>query len=277
MDIEKGRDFTKAVAEQLIAENKKTFFASKLKFIQQHNGFRPGKLHLLIGQSGGGKSTMARTLLLDAAASLKKNKKILVWLSEETVKEFLTELAFSGVMDHASVLVERMDLYSEKDERNLNKSRLQIMEDMRDLYSQDCYDIFFYDNITTSKIYASLRPTEQDQTADWIKGIASKTNTATILMAHTGSSYSGSNGLIDHNHIRGSKHIVNLSEYIYILQSITIGSSRYTVLRVDKSRSHEAPEAFFSLGYDRVQKLYTRANSVNFVRFKELFTARNKL
>ena len=74
----------------------KVYFKSHFEFIQSHKGYRPKNVHLFMGESHGGKSTLVRSLVMDACLS-DEAPPVLVWLSEETPHEFLNELYRSGI------------------------------------------------------------------------------------------------------------------------------------------------------------------------------------
>ena len=75
----------------------RVYFDTHYNFLKAHNGFRPGCMHMFMGTSHGGKSTLVRSLLTDICLSGKdingEPNPVLLWLSEETVLEFLLPLA----------------------------------------------------------------------------------------------------------------------------------------------------------------------------------------
>ena len=77
MAIEKGEFVTSYEMDQLLEESKHVKFNSAHGFLREHNGYRNGKLHLFIGTASSGKSTLVRSLILDAVSGLEKGKKIL--------------------------------------------------------------------------------------------------------------------------------------------------------------------------------------------------------
>ena len=273
-----GADFGQDVAEILIESNKAVDFPTNLIFLKQHKGIRKGKMHLFIGVSGGGKSTLTRTILLDVTAALKKGKKVGVWLSEETSVEFLTQLAYSGVAHNAQLLLDRMVFFSEQDADNLLKSPKEKFEEFASFFSDENFDVVFFDNITTSNLYADKKPDVQVEIIKKLKAQAQKTETALVLIAHSGAAASANqNRLIEANDIRGSKQAVNLSEYVYLMQTFNIKSRVITTLRIEKSRSHSVSEKFFQLGYDSIMKTYSTARALDFEAFKAIFKERDKL
>lgn len=274
----KGRDFTKQAADMLIEQNQEVHLSSRLGFLKEHRGIRKGKIHLFVGVSGGGKSTLTRTLLLDVTAALKKGKKVGVWLSEETSDELLTQMSFSGIAHNAQVLMDRIEIYSEQDDENLEKSTEQHFHELKSFLDDRTIDVLFYDNLTTSNLYADMRPETQKNVLKKIKSYAQKTETAMILIAHSGAD-AKTNGtrILEGNDIRGSKQPVNLAEYVYILQSFSVSDRKITTLRIEKSRGHTIRHNFFQLRYDSAMRTYIDGRALNFSEFKEIFKNRDKL
>ena len=62
----------------LLKERDKVHWYSDYHFLNEHKGHRPGALHLYLGVAHGGKSTLMRSLLIDALKKCDKDKKILV-------------------------------------------------------------------------------------------------------------------------------------------------------------------------------------------------------
>lgn len=274
----RGIDLTQDVAEILIEENEQTHFASKLRFLQQHKGIRKGKLHTILGIEGGGKSTLTRTILLDVTASLKKGKKVAIYLSEETSTDFITALAYSGVFENAQVLVDRMEIYSEQDEHNHLNTEAQHFEELKYFYFDESFDVVLIDNMTTATIYADKHPERQKEIMKRIKNVAQNKEKATILIAHTSKEIKeNSNVLITSSHVRGSNQLAMMSEYFYVLQTFNVGSEKFTTLRITKSRAHNSKDRFFKLCYNQRMKLYDDAVILDWQKFKEIYKNRNTL
>jgi hypothetical protein len=243
-------------------------FSSKLGFLNAHNGFRRGCLHLLIGTTGGGKSTLVRTILRDLIFNKENDAHIGIWLSEETVSDYKAQIA-AGMPSHERLL--KTEAISELD---VNASEMMLIEWLEMVRP----DVVLFDNITTSKFYMDKRPAEQAAFATRIKGLSKKLNIAMVVVAHTDASVSDSQkGLISINQIRGSKTICNLAEFAYVLQRFAVGDGFFPTIRVVKSRSQNLIHGLYMLKYDDRLRSYTEDNPINFEKFKEVYAQRNRL
>lgn len=111
-----------------------------------------------------------------------------------------------------------------------------------------------------------------------LKKFASVKDIPLIIICHTGAQVTTNyNGLIEMNDIRGSKTIVNLSEFFYIMQTFNIGEKRFNTLRITKHRGQEVKNTMFMLYYYAKSRIFAKDEVVDFGKFKELFKQRNKL
>ena len=124
--------------------NQEIHYHSQFNFLNSHRGYRPGALHLFLGIAGGGKSTLTRSMLLDLMASPSKPK-ILLWLSEESYKDYMTELSLIKTVeswDNLYIVSELEDNFIVKNVRD----KIAYFEHC--IVDSEC-DLVFYDNITT--------------------------------------------------------------------------------------------------------------------------------
>jgi KaiC/GvpD/RAD55 family RecA-like ATPase len=260
---------------ELKEKSKKVFFKSSFSFLNCHRSYRPGAMHLLIGVSGGGKSTATRSLMLDVIEE-NPDKKVLIWLSEESKEDYFTEFAQDEIIDFK--VFENMTIISEID----------IIKKYGDIKPSDLfknlevqipnYDIVFLDNITTSNFYAHGNPREQTQVVLKLKGFCSANKKPLVIMAHTAGGVTENNTkILDPNDIRGNKTIVNVSEFLYILQMFQIGESRCSTIRIQKHRSQNVDNRFYRFVYSSMRRRYTHDVRIQFSEFKKLFKMRDQL
>jgi ABC-type iron transport system FetAB ATPase subunit len=261
--------FTEKEQEQYEAELKEIHFHSKLGFLNAHNGLRRGSMHLVLGTTGGGKSTLVRTLLRDLIFNPSNDIQVGVWLSEETVKDYKRQVAY-GMPSHDRLL--STACHSEL-ETTLDK-KLTFFEWI-DFYKPD---VLLMDNITTSAMYNDKSAAEQGAFISKLKEITTKNNMATVLIAHTDAKATDSMGrLINLNDVRGSKSISNLVEFAYILQRFEINDGFYPTIRVVKHRSQELMHGLYYLQYDQRLRSFKGDLAIDFKKFKEMYGQRNRL
>lgn len=262
--------FTTEEQAKYEADMREIHFVSSLGFLNAHNGLRRGAVHLVMGTAGGGKSTLIRTLIRDFLFKKENTKFTLgLALSEETISSYRAQISY-GMPSH-DVLLNTVAI-SEIEMKVWNKK--MFMEWIR-MYMPD---FLVFDNITTSRFYMDMSPKDQANFAMELKNITTEINCATLLVAHTDAHITdGIERLIHMNDIRGSKSIVNLVEFLYILQRFEIGTSFFPTIRTVKHRSQDLVHSLYSLQYDPKIRQFTGDNPLNFDKFKEIFNERNKL
>lgn len=242
---------------------------SRFAFLTAHDGLKPRKMHLLIAPTHSGKSTMTRSLLVDAMI-MNPNKKFLIWLTEETKEEFLVEL--KKCYPHEKLSGENLRIFSQQNYQEQDPQKIKGF--IEQCITQGYCDFLFVDNITTSPIYMDKATKEQADIAMWFKGLSKKVGL--FLIAHTNNN-DFNNRLLDETDIRGSKTITNLTEFMYILQPIRVGDTLYQFLMIKKHRGEDVNGTFYRLNYDK--KLYSFRDDL-LVKFDDiawLFQQRNQL
>ena len=221
-----------------------------------------------MGSSHSGKSTIVRSFILDALCE-NPDKKILIFLSEESKADFLTEFA-------------------KNEYRNENGlSRLKIISELDDEY-QTCGlrlmlnefkpDILFYDNLTTSECYMDKRISTQGAISKEFKNIAKKYQIPVVLVVHTGADVTDNmTRLVEMNDIRGCKALVNLANMFYVIQTFKMTGHVYPSIRITKHRGEECEHKLFLMRYDKKKFFYFTDQEITFKQFKEAFQKRDHL
>lgn len=257
--------------EKLVEDERTIYNESDFRFLLSHNGLRPGCLHLFLGDAGAGKSTLVRSIVPDFVAR-NQEKNCLVYLSEETEKEFIKDAgknSFDGLG--------RVEVYSELTDSTI-KDPDDVFKRMYHLYKEHRPDLLIYDNITTSKLYMDRDIKSQSEVAIRLKNMALFMKIPVVIFAHTGAEVTENlNRLISKNDIRGSKTIVNVAHFFYILQTFYVNENRFNTLRTLKHRGQHITESLFSLEFSEMGRRYTRDKAVDFSKFKELYKERNRL
>lgn len=255
-------------------ELSKRHYSTKFNFLKIHNGIRKGNMHTFLGTSGGGKSTLVRTLILDILQNMKdKNDVVVLWLSEERAKDYVREMYKAGV---PYKIIQQVKIYSEQD--NLGDGQQNILKKMEWLINEVRPLAFIYDNITTSIEYATVDTKKQDKFYVALKRMSNNTSVPFIVMAHTNAGINENyEALIDQNDIRGSKMPAMLSEFFYIMQSFYVGETRYNTIKLTKFRGNPVEHRLFGLNYLHDTRLFMSDSKMDFVKFSEIFKQRNKL
>lgn len=264
---------SKEEVQRKLQENSKTDYHSQFNFLKEHKGHRKGNLHLYLGISGGGKSTLMRSLVIDAAFSIPDDKKVLVWLSEESYDDFTTELYKSGVPEK---IYKKILIISEMEDAIFKE------EDNKTFFFGWCreneVEMIFYDNITTSRFYMDRKVIEQAAFCTELKMLASETNKPLIIFSHTDARVTETiDRLVNMNDIRGSKSIVNLTQFMYIMQRFQLENKFYSTIRVTKHRGQPVENNIFLLRYHKQSALYPADQIISFDAFKDAYKKRNKL
>ena len=262
-------DETQDEADQMAAVSGECHFRTSFGFLNTHNGIRKNKMHMLISPTSGGKSTIVRSVLRDVIFN-NTDKKILLFLSEETVQEFKDEF-YKGVpvckrLKDSLVIISQVNQDYSGDE--LKKKIEEIIE----FYN---IDLFVFDNLTTSrKLHLGQSVPTQDETVMWLKSLC-KTTTVFVI-AHTNTT-DYNNRLITENDIRGTKTTVNVTEFLYILQPINVGNALNQFIIIKKNRGVKCSNKTFKMNFcDKIMS-FENDTAVNFAEMKRIFKLRNKL
>ena len=143
-------ELTPELIAEIKSEAKKIYFKSNFSFLNQHNGLRPGAIHVLMGTAGSGKSTFIRSVIGDC---LKINPApVYTWQSEESVRELQFGMLSQGI-DQKTLT----KLYVESELDNNNAQLNEILNRVKITGSK----ILVIDNITTSRFYMDRKISEQ--------------------------------------------------------------------------------------------------------------------
>ena len=268
---------------ELLKEREKVSWFSDYKFLSEHKGHRPGALHLYLGVAHGGKSTLMRSLIIDALKRCDKDKKVLVWLSEETENDFLIEFSMAlktMAKEDARTLLRKLLIHSE-----MNYSKLIKKNDLKTKYAyfretihNSDINLIFFDNLTTSEFYMDRSIDDQSYFIKSLKEEVAEAKKPFIMVAHTGADMTeNSHRLINMNDIRGCKSVINLVQFCYILQRFQLNDFYYPTLRITKHRGQTVENKMFNLQFDKEKNLYVKDYSINFLELKDNFKKRNVL
>jgi energy-coupling factor transporter ATP-binding protein EcfA2 len=256
-------------AIQMYSDQKsEVHFPSRYEFLKGHNGLRPNCLIGLLGTSGSGKSTLLKCIITEAS----EGKRVLVWLSEESVMEYqeLIQYLDKRVLRNI-VFVEEKEIPGE-----FKESHQEFTEYFEQMVDEAEVDIVFIDNMTSSAFYNSRFGFRgQNKTAEFLSSFV-KRKCAVFYVAHTSANITDNyNKVINTEDIRGSKELTIVTEYLYIIQKFTTNDKIYNVLRVAKYRHHEGAAGWFALKYEA--RSYVGDSKVPFELINKIFKSRDYL
>lgn len=259
------------IAKERVKESAQILVETDVSFLKTHNGLRPGQIHLFLGLSGGGKSTIFKTLMLDCWKQKKSFERPSVWYSEESESDFSTALAKMPIGE--SVFQDKsLQFFSEIDH---DLSKKQLFMKLKEMCENS--SILFFDNLTTSKMYSGTYE-QNDNFIMALKKLIVEKNIPLVMFAHTDAkAKEGAKALIQQNDIRGQKTIVNHAQFIYILQQFHIGNDIKSTLRLVKHRAQEPDHKLYLLNYNPKTGVYDDVRKLYFTEFRSYFEQRNKL
>lgn len=256
--------------KEIQEENDFEYFPTDFIFLKEHKGLRPGCIHLLISNSGSGKSCLMRKILIDTA----QKKDVLLWLSEETKEDFLLATndanIYSEIQKNIKIITEMS--FDKKIAANSKSLYFHFEKAILSLNPK----AVFLDNLTTSRMYLNLRPAQQDELIWDIKNLCAKHGCPIFIVMHTRSEFSN-NRLLDDSDVRGSKTIANICEYLYLFQCWEIAGQIYPTLRIRKARKHRVENKMFRLNFSREKNLYISDAKMSFETFIENFKNKDGL
>lgn len=265
--------------QQQIAERNKhlqtTYFKSKFYFLRSHNGFRPGCLHGLLGVMSGGKSSLAKVLIAEAAYQ----GKTLVWLTEESRQDYVADFAkiipadvLPRVLSNVLWLEEKALPATVADNIDAFYSYMQ-----NQIARAGCKALFI-DNITTSRIYdGSLGKNSFSKTSKWLSKIAKALSLPIIYLVHTRKEITANyHRVLTPEDIRGFATIAIESEFFYVMQKFTQQDRIVNIVRLAKHRGYESPpKTWFRLIWENGR--YCGDTALNFESIKAIFKEKDAL
>lgn len=238
--------------DRLIYEEKrlKQDYFTGFNFLRHHFGLRKGSIHLFLGDSGKGKSTLIRSIALENA--IKHSSLIL--LSEETSDSYKFKLSESAVaMNHLKGFsVECLNRISIASELSLDFDAKRDFKKFFDMISsmikRQGANLFIYDNFSTGLFSEDFELQKMAMKA--FKEIANKFQIPIIIVCHPTKGASLQNLYLTHDHVRGNNSLASMPEYFYTLNVCEQNGEIRTFLYTDKARDYDkARGLWFELLY----------------------------
>jgi len=257
--------------EFLLKRHNEQYFESRFEFLNEHKGIRNSVLHVLIGSTGSGKSTLSRNIMLDCAY----NKKVVVWASEESIRDY--NLALNKVCRDKRLL-DNITIISELDApERVNNDIQSFMFYFREEIMKHSPDIVFIDNVTTSFMYSdAIGPRGQSSAINNLRSFAAEEFLPIFCIAHTKKTIAD-NSLLTINDIRGSTALSNTAAYAYVMQVFKMNKLRFSLISIQKSRYHQPENHYFKLFYDKDDGSYTKSVAVGMDIINQMYQLRDRL
>lgn len=241
------------------------YFPTNLEHLRDHNGFRPGEMHILVGIKGGGKSSLFRTWMCEC---LFHSKRVYIRLSEEPSQTYQDEVIVNlgRIMD-----VSGLDTIKTDSERELSHDQLgaQYFEDLKIRLRNFRADILFFDNFTTSEL-SECGVQVQGKNAKALRDLAGALNIPVIVASHTGKGFKG-NSIATGDDARGNMTLVNTAPYVYSINVFDGRPGMPTILFTDKARHHPfANKSFYQLTYNKEITLHVGDKKISRVELAEI-------
>ena len=253
--------------EELTTASKSFFASTSLKHLVGLHGWNAGNIHTIMATTGAGKSTYVRTIIVDF---LRHNpeKKILVWLSEVSIKDFKTELARLP----ENIKLENIIAHSEVD--SPSSSTIQNLKECS--VAQDV-DLFIYDNLTTSKVYSNDYKT-QVSVLHQMKQACAIAEIPFVFIIHTKKGIDKYyHRLLTSDHVQGCSDIAQISEFFFVIQNVYVGAKIMTHLILEKYRNKHPKNNIFRLEYNPELGIYDVEDPKSFKDLNDVWKHRNRL
>jgi archaellum biogenesis ATPase FlaH len=245
-------------------------YPSKFAFLNEHNGIRPSALSIMLGTSGGGKSTLIKSIVADSC----KDHEVIVWLSEEEKSQYSIDL----VRVDPNVNLDNIYFFEERKYREHIKSLRStesIISSLMGMIREQKVGIVFFDNLTTSSFYDGRKPEVQADILAGLRDSAIKDNIALFCAAHVGKMTDGLTKMIRQDDIQGSSASTKTAQFFYILHLIDVGDKRQAYIELKKHRGFNPLCKFFKLLFK--YGAYVSDERSSFESVNETWGMRNKL
>lgn len=252
----------------------KTHFKTELQPYQDHNGWRPGNLHLFIGTAGGGKSSTMFQILIDLVkcnTEFFEAQKVLIYLSEETTDTFKANMINIGLTsDNAQKFLEKVLLISEPEIKNKYCKDTLTPQEIENIIQLACREnnvgFFILDNLTTTDPYLEDRHNEISLLAKRLQHACRDLVIPFLIFAHTRGDVNEPGFSMED--IRQKKTITLLTEFCYLIHRFS-STRANSYLQIVKHRGYPVKDWFYELAYNYDLGIVDKMRKADRDEFKE--------
>ena len=215
-------------------------YQSKFNFIKAHDGLQKGHIHVLLGRTNKGKSSLILELIIEQA---KKGVRSLLFLSEGNKGDIRVQIElllaakrvpkseYDSVIKNIVVLSE-YDISGKTD----SSDPLRWVNSLFRYHQDYRTDIVFLDNISGLK-YGNCDPETQSLFIKILNDTCINTATPLVVAVHQSKGVAADKELEVHD-IRANQSFSNIPSYIYALNDFCNLSKDKRIIKILKSRCH---------------------------------------
>lgn len=227
------------------------YYFTCFRFLLSHNGLRKGAVHVLLGASGKGKSSLIRSIAIENAIL----KNVFILLSEETAVSYSIKLnkVANSIKHLKNVNTEtllKIKFASELSQTLKSKENFEDFFTMiSDFISKDKIDLLIYDNFSTGLLSEEFEL--QKLAMRRFKEIALKFNIPVLIALHPIKGVTRYDLFLTNEHVRGNSALATMPEYLYTINQCVLDGQIKNYLYVDKARDYDKSQGrWFELLYE---------------------------
>jgi hypothetical protein len=243
---------------------------SRFGFLKAHYGVRPGRVSYLLGTTGTGKTSLFKSVISDSLAVASA----VVLSTEENALRYMPDIDKAGKRG----LLDRVNFVYEKNISPLiTKSQKNYLAWIEDMLVSSGVKIMFFDNLTTSALYAgSGGVAGQEDAVNKLSEMAQRLDVAIFIAMHTRKEITDNMGrMISGEDVRGTAQSFISADFFYVFQRWAIGEKFFPFIQTVKHRGYSTLNKSHLLEFSN--GVYTSDSATDFEKINAIFNMRNQL